>query len=68
MERKFRNNNFKQLCQSYGITQQFTVPHNPQQNGRAERFNGTLISSSNVMLNDAKLGKQFWEDAIHTAN
>ena len=65
---EFRNNNFKDFCQSYGIIQQFTVPHNPQQNGRAERFNGTLISSAKVMLNDAKLSKHFWEDSVHTSN
>ena len=65
---EFNNNKFKEFCQSYGITQQFTVPYNPQQNGRAERFNGTLISSAKTMLNDAKLSRHFWEDAINTSN
>jgi len=48
--------------------QQFTVPHNPQQNGRAERFNGTLISSAKSLLNDSQLSKEFWEYAVETAN
>jgi len=68
METEFRNNNFKEFCQSYGIIQQLTVPHNSQQNGRAERFNGTLISYAKVMLNNAELSKHFWEDAVHTSN
>ena len=53
---------------NHGITQQFTVPHNPQQNGHAERFNGTLISSAKAFLNDARLSHQFWECAVDTAN
>jgi len=65
---EFKNNRFKSFCTNHGITQQFTVPHNPQQNGRAERFNGTLISSAKALLNDARLSHQFWECAVDTAN
>jgi len=65
---EFKNNKFKSFCINHRITQQFTVPHNPQQNGRAERFNGTLISSAKALLNDARLSHQFWEFAVDTAN
>eukprot|EP00833_Pecoramyces_ruminatium_P008463 jgi/Orpsp1_1/1182495/evm.model.c7180000081509.1 len=38
------------------------------QNGRVERLNGVLISAATALLEDAKLSKQFWEDAISTAS
>jgi len=65
---EFSNNKYKSFCETYGIQQQFTVPYNPQSNGKAERFNSILIYSAKAMLNDAKLSHQFWEDAISTAN
>ena len=65
---EFNNQKFKQFCHNYGILQQFTVPYNPQSNGRAERFNGTFINSAKVMLNDAKLIRQLCEDAVATTN
>jgi len=66
--KEFSNNKFKSFCTSHGIIQQFTIPHNPQQNGRAERLNGILISSAKALLNDAKLSHEFWEYAVDTAN
>jgi len=40
---EFTNNHFRRFCQDNGIIQQFSIPYNPQQNGRAERFQETLI-------------------------
>jgi len=41
-------------------------PYTPQQNGRIERLNGVLIDCATYMLEDAKLSKKFWKDAIST--
>jgi len=65
---EFVNRTFKEFCHNYGIKHQLTIPYNPQQNGKAERFNQTLINSAKVMLNDSMLSKHFWEDAVSTAN
>ena len=65
---EFNNKNFKQLCINFGIQHQFTVPYYPQQNGRIEQFNSTIINSAKSMLNDEKLSLQFWEDAVATSN
>jgi len=65
---EFKSKEFNNFCNKRGITQQFTVPYNPQQNGKCERFNGTLIKHATAMLQDAKLSKKFWHDAVSTAN
>ena len=65
---EFNNSKFKSFCSQKSITQQFTTPYNPQENGRAERFNGILISAAKSLLNDSKLSKEFWVYAIDTAN
>ena len=50
-----------------GIEHQKTVPHTPQQNGRAERFNHTLLDKSEAMQQHACLLPTFWQDAIETS-
>jgi len=66
--KEFQNSHFQTFCQENGIKHQFTIPYNPSQNGRAERFNGILISSAKALLNEAKLSHEFWVYAIDTAN
>jgi len=46
---EFNNKNFKQFCIDFGIQHQFTFPYHSQQNGRIERFNGTIINSAKSM-------------------
>eukprot|EP00833_Pecoramyces_ruminatium_P004671 jgi/Orpsp1_1/1178703/evm.model.c7180000066417.1 len=65
---EFSNRKFNSLCSEKGIIHQYTTPYNPQQNGHAERFNGTLINSSKALLNDSKLSRKFWEYAVDTSN
>ena len=50
-----------------GIEHQKTVPHTPQQNGRAEHFNRTLLDKSEAMRQQACLLPTFWQDAIETS-
>jgi len=65
---EFTNSRFKEFCTNYGINHQFIIPYNPQQNGKIERLNQTLIYSAKAMLHDSMLNHQFWEDAINTSN
>ena len=65
---EFLSNSFQSFCKDNGIIHQTTVPYNPQQNGRAERLNGVLISTATSLLEDAKLSRRFWEDAMSTAS
>ena len=39
---EYKNAKMKALCEKLKISQEYTVPYNPEQNGLAERFNRTL--------------------------
>ena len=45
-------NEFKNFCNKEGIQRELIVPHNPQQNGVAERNNRTIVGATRVMLHD----------------
>nr|GEU91449.1 retrovirus-related Pol polyprotein from transposon TNT 1-94 [Tanacetum cinerariifolium] len=64
---KFRNHKLEEFCDEKGISQNFSSPCTPEQNGVVERRNRTLIKAARTLLNSAKLPKQFWEEAINTA-
>ena len=50
-----------------GIHRQITVARTPQQNGKAERFNRTIMESVRSMLHATGLPAKFWGDAVMTA-
>lgn len=47
---------------------QTTAPYTPQQNGRAERLNSTLMEKVPSMLYGSKLSTRMWSYAVVTAN
>nr|GEU86160.1 putative ribonuclease H-like domain-containing protein [Tanacetum cinerariifolium] len=56
---EFKNHTFEAYCDEKGISQNFSSPCTPEQNGVAERRNRTLIEAARTMLNSASLPKQF---------
>jgi len=44
-----------------------SAPYTPEQNGVAERTNQFLATLANTMLEESKLPKSFWADAMSTA-
>ena len=52
---------------SRGITHQTSVPHTPQQNSCAKRFNQTLLEKAEAIRQHACLPRPFWQDAVETA-
>nr|GEW06959.1 retrovirus-related Pol polyprotein from transposon TNT 1-94 [Tanacetum cinerariifolium] len=56
-----------QFCQKKGIKREFSVARTSQQNGVAERKNGTLIKAARTMLADLLLPNTFWAEAVSTA-
>jgi hypothetical protein len=63
------NNNKNTLC-SYIIStirRELIVPHNPQQNGVAERKNRSIEETVKALLNDQGLSMFLWGEAAMTA-
>ncbi|GKA70233.1 retrovirus-related pol polyprotein from transposon TNT 1-94 [Tanacetum coccineum] len=51
------------FCDEKGITQNFSSPYTPEQNGVAERKNRTLIEAARTMLSGSVFSKQYWTEA-----
>ncbi|GJV09203.1 retrovirus-related pol polyprotein from transposon TNT 1-94 [Tanacetum coccineum] len=62
---EFRNHELESFCDEKGISQNFSSPYTPEQNGVAERKNKTLIEAARIMLNGSVLSKHFWTEADH---
>ena len=63
---EYVNKQVKDLLLEAGIEHKLTVPHSPQQNGRAERFNRTIMEKGTSMLHNAGLSLGFWKQAVMT--
>lgn len=59
---------FDNFLKERGILRRLTVAHTPQQNGVAERKNGTLMGMARCLLYQAELPDKFWAEAVNTAN
>ena len=57
---EYKSEAFNMYCKFHGIQQQFTVPHTPQQNGVAERWNRTLVECARSMLQGQNISNGFW--------
>ena len=64
---EFLSAKFDAFCKSKGIKRHRTVPHNPQQNGVAERANRTILERLRCMLISSGMPKHFWAEAASTA-
>jgi len=64
---EYANYDFKQYLEENGIEVEFTAPYTPQQNGRAERDNRTIVESARSMLFNTKLSRCLWAEAVNTA-
>lgn len=64
---EYANKNFLDFCRGRGIQVDFTVPYSPQQNGTSERLNRTVVERARAMLEDARISKKFWVQAVQTA-
>ncbi|GJT60067.1 retrovirus-related pol polyprotein from transposon TNT 1-94 [Tanacetum coccineum] len=58
-----RNSTLVNFCDEKGISQNFSSPYTPKQNGVAERKNRTLIEAARTMLSGSVFSKQYWTEA-----
>lgn len=66
-ETEFNNDKVKQFLLQHGIKHLMSAAYNPQQNGRAERENRTLVDHARCMLHAKALPKELWAEAVNTA-
>lgn len=66
-ELEFINKDVKELCSKRGIIHQTTVTYTPEQNGKSERENRTLVEAARTMIHAKNLPKKLWAEADHTA-
>ncbi|GKC10980.1 retrovirus-related pol polyprotein from transposon TNT 1-94 [Tanacetum coccineum] len=52
------------FCDEKWISQNFSSPYTPEQNGIAERKNRTLIEAARTMLSGSVFSKQYWTEAF----
>ncbi|SCV71301.1 BQ2448_2889 [Microbotryum intermedium] len=55
---------FTEFCKAQGTRRQYSIPHTPQQNGRAKRVNRSIVEGVLALLADAHLPNTFWEEAV----
>ena len=64
---EFLSKEQKRYLQECGIEHQTSMPYSPQQNGRAERFQQTIINKAESMRHAVGLFNGFWKHAVGTA-
>ena len=55
--------NLRHFCKEDGIKRELTTPYNPQQNGVAERKNGTIMEGVKTMIHYQDLPMHLWVEA-----
>jgi transposase InsO family protein len=58
---------FDKFCRTQGIVRQYSATYTPEQNGRAERLNRTLIETTRAILHHHKAPKILWPQAVQVA-
>lgn len=64
---EFVNDLVEKICIEKGIIQQKSCVYTPEQNGRAERENRTVMESVRTLLHSSQLDKKFWAEAANYA-
>lgn len=64
---EYESNEFQKYLDKNGIVHQTSAAHTPQQNGRAERMNRTIIEKAKCLIFDAGLPKCYWAEAVSMA-
>ena len=65
---EFISSDFVLSMKQQGVLFRTTVPYTPQQNGKVERLNGTLVEMARTALHAAGLPLYWWEHALRYAN
>lgn len=64
---EYVNRELEEFCKEKGVRMETTIRYTPENNGKAERINRTLIEKGRSMLAEYAMDKQLWGEAIYTA-
>lgn len=65
--REYCNHEMKQYLAARGIILETTTSYTPQQNGKSERDNRTIVESARTMIQAKNLPLSLWAEAVGTA-
>lgn len=65
--REFCNKQMDEYLASRGIKRETTEPYTPEQNGKAERDNRTIVESARTMIHAKNLPLSLWAEAVNCA-
>ena len=65
--KEFKNSYMESFCTILGISQEFSTPITPQQNGVVERKNRVIQEMARAMLHNKDVARNLWGEAINTA-
>jgi hypothetical protein len=60
---EYTSKEFVAFCKSTGVRRELIVPHNPQQNGVAERKNRSIEETMKALMDDEGLSMYLWGEA-----
>ena len=63
---EYMNKDLSKWLRQRGIVHSVAVTYTPQQNGRAERANRTILDGVRTLLSDSSLPEQLWAEAART--
>ena len=64
---EYQSNQMEKFIKDRGIVIEASNPYTPQQNGKAERMNRTLVEMARCMIKNANLSKKYWPYAVMAA-
>lgn len=64
---EYCNNDLENYLKERGIQHRVSAPYTPQQNGRSERVNQTLMNIVRCLLIQSGMPVKFWAEALNTA-
>jgi transposase InsO family protein len=65
--REYQNKSLDHYLKSRGIQRENSAPYTPEQNGKAERDNKTIVQKARTMLHAKSLPLRLWAEAVNTA-
>ena len=65
--KEFENSYMESFCTRSGISQEFSAPITPQQNGVVERKNRVIQEMARAMLHNKDVAKNLWGEAVNTS-